>query len=679
MLTVPERIIFSFASLLVIILAVRATIRLIRIIARGYGKPEWRRLPSRLFSVLVKTITLSTVFRNRRVTSFFHGLVAWGFTYYLLVNFGDVIEGFVANYSFFGRGLVGNIYRLGADILTVLVLLGMVALLLRRFLVRPSSLLIRGDTLLHPKAREGIKRDSLLVGLFILFHVGARFTGASFHVAMDGIDRWQPFASFVAGFLSSLDHDALDFGLHLSWWLALGVILAFIPYFPFTKHLHLFMAPVNYLLQPERLSMGELTPLNFEDESIEQFGAERIEDLSWTGVMDAYACIMCNRCQDACPAYETGKVLSPAALEINKRYFLNQESARLAAGEPSSLKLTEFAITPEAIWACTACGACVEVCPVGNEPMRDILETRRHLVLMENSFPEALQTAFRGMERASNPWNIAPEERMKWAEGHNVPTVSDNPNPEILWWVGCAPATDPRAQNTAVTFAKLLNKAGINYAVLGDQERCTGDSARRAGNEYLFYELAQENVERLNTLNPTRIVTTCPHCLHTLKNEYPAFGGNYSVVHHTQLLEELIEDGRLEFTGGESSTPVAFHDPCFLGRQNGILTAPRRTLNEVGVNLQELSRSELDSFCCGAGGGQMWKEEEEGIERISENRLNEAISSGVEELAVGCPFCMIMFDDAASTLGAEIRIQDIAEIVAEKLNITNEKGRPTGA
>jgi Fe-S oxidoreductase len=353
----------------------------------------------------------------------------------------------------------------------------------------------------------------------------------------------------------------LDFGLHLSWWLALGVILAFIPYFPFTKHLHLFMAPVNYLLQPERLSMGELTPLNFEDESIEQFGAERIEDLSWTGVMDAYACIMCNRCQDACPAYETGKVLSPAALEINKRYFLNQESARLAAGEPSSLKLTEFAITPEAIWACTACGACVD------------------------SFPEALQTAFRGMERASNPWNIAPEERMKWAEGQNVPTVSDNPNPEILWWVGCAPATDPRAQNTAVAFAKLLNKAGINYAVLGDQERCSGDSARRSGNEYLFYELAQENVERLNTLNPTRIVTTCPHCLHTLKNEYPAFGGNYSVVHHTQLLEELIEDGRLEFAGGESSTPVAFHDPCFLGRQNGILTAPRRTLNEVGVNL----------------------------------------------------------------------------------------------
>jgi Fe-S oxidoreductase len=592
--------------------------------------------------------------------------VAWGFVYYLLVNIGDVLEGFIPEFVFLGEGVIGNIYRLGADLLSVSALVGMAALILRRFILQPSSLTIKEETLLHPDARRGIRRDSLIVGFFILLHVGARFSGASFQVALDGMDEWQPLASSLASLWSNLDHDILTVGRHLGWWTALGGILAFIPYFSISKHIHIFMAPMNYLLQPERLSMGELTPLDFEDESIEQFGAERIEDLSWSAIMDAYACIMCNRCQDACPAYETGKVLSPAALEINKRYFLIHESTRLASGEQSSAKLTDFAITPEAIWACTACGACVDVCPVGNEPMRDILEIRRHLVLMENRFPEELQTAFRGMERAANPWNIGPEERLNWAEGHNVPTIEDNPEPEILWWVGCAPATDPRAQKTALSFVSILNGAGVNFAVLGDQERCTGDSTRRTGNEYLFSELAQENVERLNTLNPTRIVTTCPHCLHTLKNEYPAFGGNYVVVHHTQLLEELIEDGRLEVAGGDSSTPVAFHDPCFLGRQNGILTSPRRILRAAGVNLQELNRSEVSSFCCGAGGGQMWKEEEEGFERISENRLNEVITSGVEELAVGCPFCMIMFDDAVKSSGADIKIRDVVEIVAEE-------------
>jgi Fe-S oxidoreductase len=270
-------------------------------------------------------------------------------------------------------------------------------------------------------------------------------------------------------------------GEHIWWWLALGSILLFLPYFLYSKHIHLFFAPFNFLLHPERPSMGTLDALDFEDEAVEQFGVARLEDLSWKGLMDAYACIMCNRCQDACPAYETGKVLSPAALEVNKRYFLNQEGARIAAGEASSQTMLEFAITPEAVWACTACGACVEVCPVGNEPMRDILEIRQNLVLMENEFPEQLQTAFRGMERTANPWNIPAEERLKWAEGLDVPTIQQNPEPEILWWVGCAPATDARAQRTAQAFAKVLIKAGVNFAVLGTQENCTGDSATAPG------------------------------------------------------------------------------------------------------------------------------------------------------------------------------------------------------
>jgi len=307
----------------------------------------------------------------------------------------------------------------------------------------------------------------------------------------------------------------------------------------------------------------------------------------------------------------------------------------------------------------------VDICPVGNEPMRDILETRRHLVLMENAFPEELQTAYRGMERAANPWNLAPEERLKWAEGENVPTVVQNPEADILWWVGCAPATDPRAQKTAIAFAKLLNGAGVNFAVLGDQERCTGDSARRSGNEYLFYELAQENVQRLNEVAPKRIVTTCPHCLHTLKNEYPAFGGEYDVIHHTQLLEELISSGQLDLERMNHTETITFHDPCFLGRQNGVLEPPRNTLIQIGMDIQELDRSGSNSFCCGAGGGQMWKEEEQGDERVSANRLREAVDSGADTLAVGCPFCMIMLNDAANASGDSIKVQDIVEILAE--------------
>ena len=668
MLTNPERILFLLASLATALFTIQTTYKIIRIIARGSGQPDWSLLPRRLIGVTLKTLTFSTVFRKRKLTSLFHAFVAWGFIYYLLVNLGDVLRGYILDYEFLGSGALGNLHRLAADIFSVLALLSMIFLLIRRFVVRPTSLEIRQDTLLHPKARKGIRRDSLIVGAFILFHVGARFLGESFQLAITGNDIWQPFASSVAGLWAVWQQDSLNLARHLSWWGALGGIMLFIPYYPNSKHLHLIMAPINFLLQPERRSMGELTALDFEDPSIEQFGAQHLEDLSWSAIMDAYACIMCNRCQDACPAYETGKVLSPAAMEINKRYFINQESSRLAKGEQSSETLIDFAISPEAVWACTACGACIEVCPVGIEPMRDILEIRRHLVLTENAFPEQLQVAFRGMERAANPWNIAPDQRLKWAEGLEVPTIEQNPDAEVLWWVGCAPATDARAQKTAVSFAKILGSAGVNYAVLGTQERCTGDSARRAGNEYLFNELATENVKTLNQLSVKRIVTTCPHCLHTLRNEYAEFGGKYDVIHHSQLIEELLDSKDLKVSKAAGEDAITFHDPCYLGRQNNILNSPRASLMNVGLELQELPRSGVDSFCCGAGGGQMWKEEEQGEMRVSAERIREVEDLGVTELAVGCPFCMIMLSDAAGSDGDLIKIQDIAEIVAQRLD-----------
>jgi Fe-S oxidoreductase len=668
MLTLAEKIIFILLTLISLWWTYLGVRRIIGIISRGKGRPDWDAIRKQWASGLVKTISLAPTFRLRPVASLFHGLVAWGFMYYLLVNLVEVLEAFIPGFEFLAGSTLGGVYRLIADLLSVGVLVGMAILLVRRFVLRPEELSARENVLLHPKARHGIRRDSLIVGSFILVHVGARFLGASFKIAAGGeTDAWQPFASLVSSLWAGWSDTGITVAEHMSFWFAIAVILAFLPYFPYTKHIHLFFAPLNFITKPTRRSIGELSKINFDDESLEQFGANRLEDLGWEQLMDAYACIMCYRCQEVCPAYNTGKVLSPATLEINKRYFINYEGARLAAGEPSSQTLIDFAIPTEAVWACTACGACVDICPVGNEPMRDILDIRRTLVLMDNEFPAELQTAFRGMERSQNPWNIPPTERMKWAEGLEVPTIDENPTPEILWWVGCAPATDARAQKTARAFARILNTAGVNYAVLGQQEMCTGDSARRAGMDYIFFELATGNVEVLNEVAPARIVTTCPHCLHTLKNEYPQFGGNYQVIHHTQLINELVAAGRLPLEKQSELGRLTFHDPCYLGRQNDILEEPRKVLSQSGGLLQEMPRNGRKSFCCGAGGAQMWKEEEEGHERVSENRYREAVSTGAQTLAVGCPFCMIMLTDAKKTLDGQVEVLDVAEIVAEAL------------
>jgi Fe-S oxidoreductase len=309
----------------------------------------------------------------------------------------------------------------------------------------------------------------------------------------------------------------------------------------------------------------------------------------------------------------------------------------------------------------------VDICPVGNEPMRDILHIRRNLTMMESRFPKQLETAFKGMERNANPWNISQADRMKWAQGLNVPTIEQNPEPDILWWVGCAPATDSRAQKTAQAFAKILNTAGVSYAVLGQNEQCNGDSARRAGREDIFFGLASANVELLNEIKPKRIVTTCPHCLHTIKNEYPAFGGNYTVIHHTQLINELVGEGKISLEVNRDQYTVTFHDPCYLGRHNGIFEAPRDALHSSGITVIEMPRNESKSFCCGAGGAQMWKEEEPGTMRVNEARYKEAKETGASTLAVGCPFCMTMLSDASRANGGSVQVKDVAELVAERM------------
>ncbi len=665
MLTLIEKILFIVATLVSLYFTYRGVARIMQHINSGQGKIDWSLIFKRIGDLIAKTVFFKPVFRLRLGPSILHAFIGWGFFTYLLINLSDVIYGFTGFKILYNTGLFGDMYRLLADIMGVAIIIGMLSLAFRRYVLRPATLSTRNTTLLNPKARMGILRDSAIVTTTFFTHNFMRMLEESFHLALLGkSDSWQPIISAVSGLWSGMDASAIVAGEHIAWWISIGAIVAFLPYFPHSKHIHIFFAPLNFGLKPERKSIGQLSYINLDDQSIEQFGAAKMKDLGWEQIMDSYACIMCFRCQEVCPAYNTGKLLSPAALEINKRYHLNY-------GGAVDLPMLNL-ISEEAVWACTSCGACVDICPVGNEPMRDILDIRRNLSMMESAFPKQLETAFKGMERNQNPWNVSQADRMKWAEGMSVPTIEQNAEPEIIWWVGCAPATDARAQKTAQAFAKILNTAGVNYAVLGKNESCTGDSARRAGREDIFFGLASQNVEILNSVGagssrPLRIVTTCPHCLHTIKNEYPAFGGNYQVIHHTQLINELVSAGKISMNLEGDNMKVTFHDPCYLGRHNGVIEAPRDDLKAAGIEVVEMPRNGAKSFCCGAGGAQMWKEEEQGSARVNVTRFAEAKSTGAGTVAVGCPFCLTMMSDASKADGGNIQVKDVAEIVAERM------------
>ncbi len=660
MLTPIEKLLFLLAVAASLYFGGLGFYRVYRVWRRGHPADRFDRLPERVGRALWLVLTQQTVFKRRPLVSFFHALVFYGFVYYVLVNLFDVVEGL---FPVELRGGVWNYHNLLADLFSASVLVGIVALMIRRYLVRPAELTFAPQVKLHEKVPAGIPRDSAIVGAFIFFHVSSRILSKAALLAAGEPDPWMPVASWVA---AAIPPGAAPVLAHVFWWGAIGSILAFIPYFPRTKHLHLMVSGVKLTFAKE--PWGALEPIDFEDESLETYGVARLEDFSWPRLVDPYACIMCNRCQEVCPAYTTGKALSPSALIINERYELNDLLPKFAAGEASPRPLLEFALTDEALWACTTCLACVEVCPVGNEQMLHLVDLRRERVLMEGDFPSELQNAFRGMERSGNPWGLSAEKRMDWAEGlpFRVPTVAENPNPEVLYWVGCAASYDPRAQKIARAMATILEEAGLDWAVLGKEEKCTGDAARRAGNEYLFFQLASENVEKLNAANPRVIVTTCPHCYHTIQNEYPQFGGNYRVVHHSEFIQELLESRRLDVLPLLEGR-ATYHDPCYLGRHNGVYQPPRDLVAEVGFRLAEPERNRAGSFCCGAGGGQFWKEEEPGAMRVSENRYRELKGTGAQVLATACPFCMRMFEDEAAREEEGLEVRDLAELVAEAI------------
>jgi Fe-S oxidoreductase len=663
MLTTVEKILFVLLAFGSFYFGGRKLYDVYRAIARGKPDARFDNLPGRIQRAIWTVLTQRSVFKARPLVSFFHALIFYGFTFYLLVNLVDVLEGF---FGLEARGGVWNLFNIVADLLTAGVLIGIVAMILRRLVVRPKDFEFAANTPVQPEVRAGIFRDSTVVAYFIIFHVGCRLLFKATQLGQQGGDAFQPVGSLFAGLWVGISPTGLDLFSHLFWWGALGAILLFIPYFPRSKHIHIFLAPINLALKKDR--PGVLQPMDFEKEEV--FGAAKLEDFTWPRLLDSYSCIMCNRCQDVCPASNTGKALSPAAMLINERYELNKIFPSFSEGQESPRPLLDFALNEESAWACTTCNACIEICPVGNEQMLHIIDIRRERVLTAAEFPKGLQNAFNHMERAGNPWGMATDERMAWTKGLTfpVPTLADKADPDVLYWVGCAVAFDPRAQKIARSMAELLNAAGIDWAVIGKEERCTGDTARRTGNEYLFAQMAEANVAVLNDIKAKIIVTTCPHCFHTIGNEYPQFGGNYVVKHHTDFIDQLLRSGKLKLAS-EANGSVTYHDPCYLGRHNGIFDQPRALIQSTGAKLTEPSRARSNSFCCGAGGGQFWKDEEKGTERVSTNRYRELKQTGAKTVATGCPFCMRMITEETAKEEPEtaMQVMDIAELVAQRL------------
>jgi Fe-S oxidoreductase len=658
-LSTPERVAFLVLALVSLALTARGVRLIVRAIARGHGRPSLRLFLRRAIPVSLDILLQRPIFRARPLVSLLHAGVFFAFVFYSLVNVLDVLEGFTGYRTLHAGGLAAA-YNLIADLLSVAALVGILGLLFRRFGLRPFR--FNQSVFLLPSVRFGISRDSAIVGGFIFLHVGSRWVGQAVRIAeSDRVDWSQPTASLVATLLGGLDSGTLALASHVTWWLALGLILAFLPYFPYSKHIHLFMAPLNLILREE-------TPLGRLDPPVGhgQVGSSRLEELRWFQILDAYACIMCNRCQDVCPAHGTGRALSPAALEINKRYYLNRNLAAFAGGATSP-PLLETATSLAAVWSCTTCGACVRICPVGNRPMLDLIDLRRHLLFAGDGLDPNLQGALESLGRYGNSFGKPARQRARWAKELPFPVKDARKEPvEYLWFVGDFASFDPRMQENTKTVAQLFHQAGLDFGILYEDEWNSGNDVRRVGEEGLFELLAEHNLTVLSKASFRAIVTTDPHSYNALRNEYPALGLDVPVFHYTEVLAELLERGQLRLSSPLQGV-ATYHDPCYLGRYNRITAAPRRIIRALGLQLREMPRHGENTYCCGAGGGQIWMDSG-GQERPSEQRIREAIALGadVRYFVVACPKDMAMYTDAAKTTGydSQLIVVDVARLVA---------------
>ena len=481
-------------------------------------------------------------------------------------------------------------------------------------------------------------------------------------------------ANWISAGISSIfsSRAGADMVFHATWWLHLFTVYAFMLYVPISKHGHLIYAPLNYFMVKDA-PRGQMTWMDLEAEG-GVWGAGNVTELKWTNLLNGLSCIECARCTAQCPANRTGKPLNPKRIMTETKHAMLDHAKAILEfteeGNAPSPVIGEPYITEEEIWGCTSCYACVEACPVGNNQVEAIMDMRRHLVQVESRFPQLLQTAFQNMENNSNPWGIGAHTRADWCKDLGVKIMAEDPNVDILYWVGCAGAFDDRNVKIARSFVKILQAAGVNFGILGTEEGCTGDSARRGGNEYLFQTLAAANIELLNNYKVKQIVTACPHCYNTLKNEYPQLGGNFEVFHHSEYINTLIATGKIKLDASSNVKKASYHDSCYLGRYNDIFKQPRSVIKSAtGASIAEPADSRSKGLCCGAGGAQMWMEEE--YERVNELRTKQLLATGADTIATACPFCVTMIMDGVKAEGKEanVKVQDIAELVAANMKV----------
>ena len=556
---------------------------------------------------------------------------------------------------------------------------GVVWAIVRRYVQRPYRIRIK------TKPEHAI----ILATMLIIGVTG--FTSEMFRMAWQqasGIDLSYEKWSFIGYPLSQLVNGSsvsrLQFWHQIMWSTHVISFIVFLALLPITMLRHIFTSPLNMYLKDRERPKGAMKAMpNLTETSLETFGASVVEDFTWKQLLDTDACTMCGRCTSVCPAHATGKPLDPREIVLKVGEVMAATAAHAPGGKVSPPIGTDAditigsnsvfeRITSEEVWACTSCKACDEICPVNIEILDKILDMRRYLTLMESDFPPELGNAFRAMENQGNPWGMNQGERGDWAKDLDVDIIDPGSafNHEYLYWVGCAGSFDDKNKKVTQSMAKLLKRAGIDVAILGPSEMCTGDSARRSGNEYLFQMLAMPNVEMLNGMGVRKIITQCPHCFNTLANEYPQLGGNYEVIHHSQLLEQLIDSGQLDMRNASLDDRITYHDSCYLGRHNDIYIAPRKVVGSIkGLQIIEMPRNGTKGMCCGAGGARMWMEESIGT-KVNDERAQEAISTGATRVATACPFCYIMMDDGVKAAGKEesdVKVADIAIHVLDAL------------
>ncbi|MHB0948670.1 MAG: (Fe-S)-binding protein, partial [Gemmatimonadaceae bacterium] len=660
--------------------------RLVRYMRVGVAEARIDHPVQRLWHVLTVGIAQSKILRDP-VAGPMHALIFWGFVVITVGTVEILIQGVVPGFSY-SRAFLPHgpaaLYELSQDVFALFVLGAVSVALYRRLVLHPRRL--EGDGLEHTDA---IFILSMIAGLMVTLLLSNAFL---FVARPEAVNRVKFISWGLTQAFSWMSPASAWTAHRISWWAHALLVLVFLNFLPYSKHLHVVSSLINVFFSNTswKGEKAAMRPMDLEAD-VEQFGASDVEHLSWKNLLDGYSCTECGRCTAACPANITGKVLSPRKIVVNTRQRLMEKGPvltgdwmdfkhpRLVHGEGGDAGRTSVAavlehrlldnyITEEELWACTSCRACVQECPVSIDQLDIINQLRRELVLTESRFPEEIQPAFESMERNGSPWAFNPADRALWAEGLDIPTMAElferQERPEILFWVGCMGSFDDRAKKIAVAFARVLKAAKINFAILGQEESCHGDPARRMGNEYLYQILAKNAIETLDRYSVKTVVTFCPHCFHQIGNEFPQLGGNYEVIHHSTYIERLLQEDRLPLATAEGQhLKMVYHDSCYLGRYNDVYDAPRETLKRAlpVMTLVEAPRAKDRGLCCGAGGGRMFMEETVG-KRINVERTEELLGTGADAIGVACPFCMTMVEDGVKAKGSDVPVLDIAEV-----------------